>query len=288
MMHLLAFLRPLKCVCRLVTAFFLLAMLIFPAAAETAPSPSAQSGSNGLMGEWGGNSSAGAYLSGKPVSGSNDQQGTTAPGTPTEASPPSAPAEDVDPESSPPSAPQDAESAPAKIAPAQDAEPESSPPSEPQDAEPAAAKILVVIDKPTQEMKVFVDSVERYTWEVSTGLRGYDTPSGTYTARSMNEIWYSKQWDDAPMPHAIFFTKKGHAVHGTNETKNLGKPASHGCVRLAPENARTLFALVKEKGPENTEIVLDTKKRGKSGQCRSAQTGGQTSQEEHQERSKGT
>jgi L,D-transpeptidase catalytic domain len=114
-----------------------------------------------------------------------------------------------------------------------------------------------VIDKPTQEMKVFVDGVERYTWEVSTGLRGYDTPSGKYTARSMNEIWYSKQWDDAPMPHAIFFTKKGHAVHGTTEIKHLGKPASHGCVRLAPENARTLFALVKEKGLENTEIVLN-------------------------------
>jgi len=114
-----------------------------------------------------------------------------------------------------------------------------------------------VIDKPTQEMKVFIDGVERYTWEVSTGLRGYDTPSGKYTARSMNEIWYSKQWDDAPMPHAIFFTKKGHAVHGTTETKHLGKPASHGCVRLAPENARTLFALVKEKGLENTEIVLN-------------------------------
>jgi hypothetical protein len=129
------------------------------------------------------------------------------------------------------------------------------PPSVPQES--AAPTILVVIDKPTQEMKVFIDGVERYTWEVSTGLRGYDTPSGKYTARSMNEIWYSKQWDDAPMPHAIFFTKKGHAVHGTTETKHLGKPASHGCVRLAPENARTLFALVKEKGLENTEIVLN-------------------------------
>jgi L,D-transpeptidase-like protein len=109
----------------------------------------------------------------------------------------------------------------------------------PESSPPAAPKVLVVIDKPTQEMNVFVDSVERYTWEVSTGLRGCDMPSGKYTARSMNEIWYSKQWDDAPMPHAIFFTKKGHAVHGTNETKNLSKPASHGCVRLAPENART-------------------------------------------------
>jgi hypothetical protein len=72
----------------------------------------------------------------------------------------------------------------------------------------------------------------------------------------MNEIWYSRQWDDAPMPHAIFFTRKGHAIHGTAETQKLGRPASHGCVRLAPENARTLFALVKETGLEKTEIVL--------------------------------
>ena len=127
----------------------------------------------------------------------------------------------------------------------------------PNSAEPPASKILVVIDKSTQEMKVFVDNVERYTWSVSTGLPGYETPSGTYPARSMSKIWYSKQWDDAPMPHAIFFTKKGHAIHGTDETKKLGRLASHGCVRLAPENARTLFALIKEKGLENTQIVLN-------------------------------
>jgi hypothetical protein len=73
----------------------------------------------------------------------------------------------------------------------------------------------------------------------------------------MNEIWYSRQWDDAPMPHAIFFTRKGHAIHGTEERQKLGRPASHGCVRLAPENARTLFALVKETGLANAEIVLN-------------------------------
>ena len=127
----------------------------------------------------------------------------------------------------------------------------------PNSAESPASKILVVIDKSTQEMKVFVDNVERYTWKVSTGLPGYETPSGTYPARSMNKIWYSKQWDDAPMPHAIFFTKKGHAIHGTDETKKLGRLASHGCVRLAPENARTLFALIKEKGLKDTQIVLN-------------------------------
>ena len=127
----------------------------------------------------------------------------------------------------------------------------------PNSAEPAASTVLVVIDKPTQEMTVFVDNVERYTWPVSTGLPGYETPSGTYPARSMRKIWYSKQWDDAPMPHAIFFTEKGHAIHGTDQTKKLGRLASHGCVRLAPENARILFALVEEKGLENTQIVLN-------------------------------
>lgn len=69
-------------------------------------------------------------------------------------------------------------------------------------------------------------------------------------------MWYSKEWDDAPMPHAVFFTKKGHAIHGTNEVKRLGKPASHGCVRLDPQNAATLYDLVKQNGLENTDVVL--------------------------------
>jgi lipoprotein-anchoring transpeptidase ErfK/SrfK len=125
-------------------------------------------------------------------------------------------------------------------------------------AEPEAVvpTLLVNINKANQTMTVNLDGVQRYEWPVSTGLRGYTTPSGSYTARSMNEIWYSREWDNAPMPHAIFFTKKGHAIHGTEETRRLGRPASHGCVRLAPENARTLFALVKAKGLENTQIVL--------------------------------
>jgi len=124
------------------------------------------------------------------------------------------------------------------------------------EAEAVAPTVLVNINKANQTMTVTLDGVQRYEWPVSTGLRGYTTPSGSYTASSMNEIWYSREWDNAPMPHAIFFTKKGHAIHGTEETKKLGRPASHGCVRLAPENARALFALVKANGLENTQIVL--------------------------------
>ena len=121
---------------------------------------------------------------------------------------------------------------------------------------PTASDVLVNIDKATQRMTVFVDGVQRYDWPVSKGQAGYSTPSGTYTARSMNEIWYSKQWDNAPMPHAVFFTKEGHAIHGTNEVKRLGRPASHGCVRLSPQNAATLYALVKENGLDNTQVIL--------------------------------
>ena len=95
---------------------------------------------------------------------------------------------------------------------------------------PVPATILINIDKTKQRMTVSLDGVERYNWPVSTGMTRYSTPSGTYTALSMNEIWYSKEWDNAPMPHAIFFMKDGHAIHGSYEVKNLGKPASHGCV----------------------------------------------------------
>src|SRR5262245_6644118 len=124
------------------------------------------------------------------------------------------------------------------------------------EANPVSPTVLINIDKTRQRMTVFLDGAKRYDWPVSTGQRGYSTPSGSFTASSMNEIWYSKQWDNAPMPHAVFFTKEGHAIHGTNEVKRLGRPASHGCVRLSPDNAATLYALVKENGLENTQVVL--------------------------------
>ncbi len=116
--------------------------------------------------------------------------------------------------------------------------------------------VLINIDKSQQKMTVFLDGAEKYVWPVSTGQAGYSTPSGTYTATSMNEIWYSKQWDNAPMPHSIFFRKDGYAIHGTYEAKSLGKPASHGCVRISRENAATLYALVEKVGLKNTEVAL--------------------------------
>ena len=116
--------------------------------------------------------------------------------------------------------------------------------------------IVINIDKTRQTMRVLLKGAEKYKWPVSTGRPSYFTPSGSYTATSMSEVWYSKEWDDAPMPHSIFFTKDGHAIHGSYEVKKLGKPVSHGCVRISPKNAATLYSLVAKNGIKNTQVVL--------------------------------
>ena len=116
--------------------------------------------------------------------------------------------------------------------------------------------IVINIDKTKQKMSVFIDGVGKYHWPVSTGRPEYSTPSGSYTAISMHEVWYSKEWDNAPMPHSIFFMKDGHAIHGSYEVKTLGRAVSHGCVRISPQNAATLYALVGKNGLKNTQVML--------------------------------
>jgi len=120
----------------------------------------------------------------------------------------------------------------------------------------AQAKIDILIDKNAQQMTVTVDGVERYHWPVSSGIPSRETPNGTFRAFRMEEDHYSKEFDDAPMPHSIFFTKIGHAIHGTDSENRLGSPASHGCVRLSRANASTLYALVQSDGVLNTNVTL--------------------------------
>jgi L,D-transpeptidase catalytic domain len=124
----------------------------------------------------------------------------------------------------------------------------------------AQAEIVITVDKSAQRMTVVRDGIALYTWPVSTGRSGYATPSGSFTPFRMEADHYSKEWDDAPMPHSIFFTKIGHAIHGSYDTKKLGTPASHGCVRLSPAHAATLFAMVMQDGVTNTKIVLTDSK----------------------------
>ncbi len=120
----------------------------------------------------------------------------------------------------------------------------------------ASANVAITIDKNTQTMSVAVDGVERYRWPVSTGIPSRETPNGSFRAFRMEEDHFSKEFDDAPMPHSIFFTKIGHAIHGTDSVNRLGTPASHGCVRLSRDHATTLYALVEKQGVLNTTVTL--------------------------------
>jgi hypothetical protein len=121
----------------------------------------------------------------------------------------------------------------------------------------AAADVFIRIDAWAQRMTVFVDGQPRYMWNVSTGAPGYTTPPGSYRPNRMKLEHFSKEWDDAPMPYSIFFTDRGHAIHGTPHRGSLGRAVSHGCVRLAEENAAFLFSLVEEQGMDKTRIEID-------------------------------
>src|SRR5579872_2804611 len=120
----------------------------------------------------------------------------------------------------------------------------------------AQAKVSITVDKDAQMMSIAVDGVQRYQWPVSTGNPSHETPNGTFRAFRMEEDHFSKEFDDAPMPHSIFFTKIGHAIHGTDSEGRLGTPVSHGCVRLSRANATTLYALVEKDGVLNTTVTL--------------------------------
>jgi L,D-transpeptidase catalytic domain len=120
----------------------------------------------------------------------------------------------------------------------------------------ANAAVLITIDKSAQRMSVSVDGATRWTWPVSTGREGHATPSGSFQPFRMEATHFSKEWDDAPMPHSIFFTKVGHAIHGTLDAGHLGSAVSHGCVRLSTANATQLFQLVKAEGMPNTKVEI--------------------------------
>ena len=120
----------------------------------------------------------------------------------------------------------------------------------------APPRLIISINKVSQKMTVALDGDTIHRWKVSTGASGYETPSGNFRPFRMEREHYSKEWDDAPMPYSIFFTGEGHAVHGSYHIKSLGRRASHGCVRLHPDNAAKLFALVQKTGMSNTRVIV--------------------------------
>ena len=122
-------------------------------------------------------------------------------------------------------------------------------------ASDAEAKLDLFIDKSTQQISVIQNGRLLYVWPVSTGRDRFSTPSGVYTPERLERTWFSRAYYDAPMPHAIFF-HHGFAIHGSYDIARLGGPASHGCVRLHPQDAALLYGMVEQEGPGNTTIVV--------------------------------
>ena len=120
---------------------------------------------------------------------------------------------------------------------------------------PAPAAVNVIIDISSQSMSVRVNGWPYGSWKVSTARSGYHTPRGSYRVQRTARVYFSKKYDNAPMPNSVFFYG-GYAIHGTYHIKNLGRPASHGCVRLAPQNAASLYALVQQHGARSTRITI--------------------------------
>lgn len=119
----------------------------------------------------------------------------------------------------------------------------------------SADNLLALVNVSDQTMTVKKNGKTLYHWKVSTGRKGYATPSGTFRPVRMHKMWRSRKYDNAPMPYAIFYNE-GYAIHGTSYVSRLGSPASHGCVRLNTANAQILYKMLQEEGLGNLKIVI--------------------------------
>ena len=135
------------------------------------------------------------------------------------------------------------------------------------------AAVTINIDLSSQTMRVQSGaSGENHVWSVSSARSGFRTPHGSFRPYSLQRMHYSKKYHNSPMPHSIFFLG-GYAIHGTYSVAQLGRPASHGCIRLAPANAARLFAMVQQEGalisiggtpPGGKTLVAKAHKKGKT------------------------
>ena len=122
-------------------------------------------------------------------------------------------------------------------------------------AKASGKAVVAKVDLSEQTMRVIINGKVKHSWPVSTARYGYRTPVGTFRPTRMHKRYFSRKYNGAPMPYSVFF-HGGYAIHGTDAVKRLGAPASHGCVRLHPKNAKRLFGLIEAHGPSNSRIVI--------------------------------
>ncbi len=114
-------------------------------------------------------------------------------------------------------------------------------------------QLVAVIDLSDQRMRVYEEGALKHVWKISSGRRGYGTPTGEWRPYRMHTLWHSRKYNMAPMPHSVFF-HGGYAVHATGAIGRLGRPASHGCIRLHPKNAKAFFRMVQAHSKAGTIV----------------------------------
>ncbi len=115
--------------------------------------------------------------------------------------------------------------------------------------------VVAKITVHSQNLYLTVNGWPTGSWAVSTAGSGYHTPRGVFTVKRLAKVWFSRKYDNSPMPNSVFFDG-GIAIHGSYHLASLGRPASHGCVRLHPDNAAKLFALVQKYGMSHTQVIV--------------------------------
>ena len=115
--------------------------------------------------------------------------------------------------------------------------------------------VIAFVEKSEQKLHVFLGGEKQFTWDVSTARRGKVTPTGIWSAQWLSEHHRSSLYNNAPMPFSIFYNGN-FAIHGTNQVSKLGTPASAGCVRLHPENAKVLFDMVRAAGKSEFRVLI--------------------------------
>jgi lipoprotein-anchoring transpeptidase ErfK/SrfK len=155
-------------------------------------------------------------------------------------------------------------STPAQPAPV--ARPSTAPARKPEAVKPVAKKKHTLQKKPATTLAAHIDLTRQrmtvraggktlHTWKISSGARGHETPTGRFRPQWVARRWHSRKYDMAPMPYSVFYNG-GIATHGTTSVSRLGRPASHGCIRLKTTNARKFYKLVRQHGLKRTRIVV--------------------------------
>jgi hypothetical protein len=128
-----------------------------------------------------------------------------------------------------------------------------------------ACKVWADVDKGAQRLYLYIDGALTYTWKTSTGRAGYTTPDmDQHPNGPVYDRYTSTKYPDGDynglgnMPYAVF-VRGGYAIHGTTRGNwsKLGQVASHGCIRVHPDNGQIFNQLVRKNGLRNIWVTVN-------------------------------